>query len=351
MKQSKGKRRASGMGSPGSSRRRVLGGMAGAAALGLLPRPALAQAKPVKLGITGGTQGLWRWIASNKVELLDKPLGTTFEFKIFPSDAGMRTTFLADDLDVFTTIVPEAPALNERKLDVQFIFPIAWVKEAAVLIFTKESGVKTIAEAKGRKVASIPLQNAGGAVFRALLLENHGIKIEEHTQLVGTPFPEVPLEAGQTEGAVVLSRQWSRLQESGKYVALTSMAAEWAKVAKSPRLIAYGGLIARRSWIGANKPAVDALIAAAVKGMEHLKRDRAAWLEIVRNYTADGAIKPQPLPEATFNTWSLGLDDVGPDRVKLTQADAEDYRVLFGLLQKSGYLKGAPDTATLFHYG
>ena len=44
---------------------------------------------------------------------------------------------------------------------VVIIFPIAWVKEAAVLIFTKESGVKTLAEAKGRKVASTVASASG----------------------------------------------------------------------------------------------------------------------------------------------------------------------------------------------
>jgi len=332
------------------SRRRAIGGLAALSLGGAIARPALAANHPVRLGITGGTQGLWRYMAVQKEHLLEKPLGRKFEFKIFPSDAGMRTTFLADDLDVFTTIVPEAPALIERKIDVQFLFPIAWVKEAAVLVFTKESGVKTIAEAKGRKIASIPLQNAGGAVFRALLLANYGIKIEEHTQLVGTPFPEVPLEAGQTDGAVVLSRQWSRLKENGKYVPITSMGEEWSKVKKSNRLLAYGGLIARRAWNTANKPVIEGLIAAAVKSMEHLKRNKAEFLEIARNYTADGAIRPQPLPEVTFNTWSLGLDDVAPDRVRLTKDDADDYRVMFDLLEKAGYLKTPPNVETLFYY-
>ena len=333
------------------SRRTALGGMTALAAAGALARPALAANDPVRLGITGGTQGLWRYMAANKAEHLEKPLGRKFEFKIFPADAGMRTTYLANDLEIFTTIVPEAPALIERGIDVQFLFPIAWVKEAAVLVFTKSSGITSIAAAKGKNISTIPLQNAGGALFRALLLANHGIKMEEHFKLVGTPFPEVPLEAGQVDGAVLLSRQWSRLEQSGKYVPVTNMSAEWSKVKQSPQLLAYGGLISRRDWNAANKPVIEGLIAAATKGMEHLKRNRAEFLEITRNYTADGAISAQPLPVASFNTWSLGMDDVGPERVRLTKDDAADYRVVFGLLEKSGYLKAPPDIDRMFYFG
>src|SRR5688572_9077695 len=81
------------------TRRHTLGGIGALTAIGtfgLRPRRAFAAEASIRLGITGGTQGLWRYLASRKEELLEKPLGRKFEFKIFPSDAGMRTTFLAD---------------------------------------------------------------------------------------------------------------------------------------------------------------------------------------------------------------------------------------------------------------
>lgn len=335
------------------TRRRAMGGIAALAGAGpfIIGSAARAAGPPVRMGITGATQTLWRYLAANKAELLEKPLGRAFEFKIFPADAGMRTTFLADDLEILTTIVPEAPALIERKIDVQFLFPIAWVKEAAVLVVTKASGITTIEQAKGRKIAAIPLTNAGGAVFRALVLNNHGIDVKQQMDLVETPFPEVPLESGQTEGGIILSRQWARLRESGKYIALANMGDEWLKASGAQRLLAYGGLIARRQWIAANNPVVDGLISGAVKAMEAYKADKAKFLEIARTYDADGAIKPQSPDEVAFNAWSLGMDDVPPGRVRLDRQDGADYAKLFGLLEKTGYLKAPPDVASLFYTG
>lgn len=335
------------------SRRAALAGAAALAATGplVLGSRARASGSPVRMGITGATQTLWRYMAARKEELLERPLGRTFEFKIFPADAGMRTTFLADDLEILTTIVPEAPALIERKIDVQFLFPIAWVREAAVLVVTRDSGITSIDQAKGRKIATIPLTNAGGAVFRALVQNNYGFDIKQQMSIVETPFPEVPLEANQVEGGIILSRQWARLRESGKYVALANMGAEWLKASGASRLLAYGGLIARRQWIAANKPVVDGLIAGAVRAMEAFKADKAAFLEVARTYDAGGSIKPQTPDEVAFNAWSLGMEDVPPSRVRLDGQDAADYAKLFGMLEKTGYLKAPPDIASLFYMG
>jgi ABC-type nitrate/sulfonate/bicarbonate transport system substrate-binding protein len=320
-----------------------------AATLRLGARPAGAARPKARLGITGGTQPIWRYLAARKAELLEGPLGYDLEFRIFPSDAAMRTVFLAGDLEGFTTLIPEAGALTDQKVDVHFFLPIAWVRETGVLVVRKESGIGSLAETRSRKIATSPLRQAGLAYFRAFVLANHGFKIEEHMDLLQVNTPDVPLEAGQTDGAYISSVHWVRLKDSGKYVRLTSLGDEWARISKSQRLLAFGGVLGRRRWIEDNRRLVDGLIAAAREGQRHLQRNRAEFLEIVRSYDADGSIKKQTPEQAAFSVWSYGHDDVGPERAHLTRQDVEDFRLVFSLLEKAGYLKAAPAPETIFY--
>jgi ABC-type nitrate/sulfonate/bicarbonate transport system substrate-binding protein len=334
------------------TRREMLGRaglMLGAATLGLRTRSGEAAKPRARLGITGGTQPIWRYLAARKAELLEGPTGYDLDFRIFPSDAAMRTVFLANDLEGFTTLIPEAAALIDQKVDVQFFLPIAWVRETGVLVVRKESAIRSLEEARGRKIATSPLRQAGLAYFRAFVLANHGFKLEEHMDLLQVNTPDVPLEAGQTDGAYISSVHWVRLKDSGKYVKLTSLGEEWAKISKSPRLLAFGGVLARRKWIDENRKVVDGLIAAAREAQRHFQRSRAEFLEIARNYDADGAIKRQTLEQATFSAWSFGHEDVGSERVHLTKQDVEDFRLVFSLLERSGYLKAAPPLDTIFY--
>ncbi|MGH7320168.1 MAG: ABC transporter substrate-binding protein [Candidatus Rokuibacteriota bacterium] len=326
------------------------GSILGAGALALGRGAPVAAARPkARLGITGGTQPVWRYLAARKAELLEGPLGYDLEFRIFPSDAAMRIVFLAGDLEGFTTLIPEAPALIEQKVDVQFFLPIAWVRETGVFAVRRESGIKSLAEARGRKIATSPLRQAGLAYFRAFVLANHGFKLEEHMDLLQVNTPDVPLEAGQSDGAYISSVHWVRLKDSGKYVRITSLGDEWARISQSPRLLAFGGVLARRKWIEENRKLVEGLIGAAAEAQRHLGRNRAEFLEIVRNYDADGSIKKQTPEQAAFSIWSFGHEDVGPERVHLTRQDVEDFRLVFSLLEKSGYLKAPPPAETIFY--
>lgn len=334
------------------ARRVLLAGAAGLVGAGVLPRAtrrAVAARPKARLGITAGTQTIWRYLAARKAELLEKPLDYDLEFRIFPSDAAMRTVFLTGDLEGFTTLIPEAPALVEQKVDVQFFLPIAWVRETGVFVVRKESGIKSLAEAKGRKIATSPLRQAGLAYFRAFVLANHGFKLEEHLDLLQVNTPDVPLEAGQTDGAYISSVHWARLKDSGRYVKLTSLGEEWARISKSPRPLAFGGVLGRRKWIEDNRRLVDGLIEATKQAQRHFQQNRAEFLEIVRNYDADGAIKKQTLEQAAFTAWTLGHEDVGPERAHLTAQDVEDFRVVFALLERAGYLKAATSPDGLFY--
>lgn len=322
---------------------------AGAGLLGLVPSLGRAARAKARLGITAGTQSLWRYLAARKGDLLEGPLGYDLEFKIFPSDAAMRTVFLAGDLDVFTTLIPEAAALVEQRVDVQFLCPIAWVRETGVFVVTRTSGITSLAETKGRTISTSPLRQAGLAYFRAFVLRNHGFKLEDHMRLIQNNTPDVPLEAGQADGAYISSVHWARLKDSGKYVKLTSLGEEWARISNNPRLLAFGGLIARRKWIDEHRKLVEGLILAGQEAQRHFQRSRAEFLEIARNYDADGAIKRQTVEQAAFTAWSLGHEDVGPERVRLTQADVQDFRTVFALLETAGYLKAPPQIETLFH--
>jgi ABC-type nitrate/sulfonate/bicarbonate transport system substrate-binding protein len=161
--------------------------------------------------------------------------------------------------------------------------------------------------------------------------------------------PHVPLEAGQTDGAYISSVHWVRLKESGKYVQLTSLGDEWAQITKSPRRLAFGGVLARRTWIEQHRKLVDGLIAAAREGQRRFLERRAEFLELVRNYDAGGSIKKQTLEQAVFSAWSYGHEDVGPERVHLTKQDVEDFRLVFSLLEKAEYIKAPPPLDTIFY--
>ena len=97
-------------------------------------RTSPAQTIQVKLGIYGGSQTLWRYMAYKKDEML-RPRGYEVSFTRYPTEGALQAAFLKKDIDVIATLPTDVPSFVEDGRQVQFFLPIAWVQEGYPLIY------------------------------------------------------------------------------------------------------------------------------------------------------------------------------------------------------------------------
>lgn len=299
------------------------------------------------LGIQGGTQTLWRYLAHRKEAVL-RPLGYEVSFRIFPSEEALSQAFLKDKIQVAATLASQLPLLAES-IPVQFFLPMAWVRDGFPIIVPAGSPVMSLPELSGKRLSSFPLDHPGFAYWRALALENYGFRIEERMNLIPSLAPEVPLREGQAEAAVVASPAWSALKQEGGYRLLSDLATEWRKLSPSPEPLMFGGYMARKAWIQGQRGFVEDLIRLHHEALRRYQDDREAVLAAATAYS--GPEVPPLTRQVNQDIASyLGLDVVSPERVYISNQDVEDYRRIYALLARAGYLRSEPRSAEDLFY-
>ncbi len=313
--------------------------------------PTAKTALKVRMAIVPGSQTLWRYLAAKNEELF-KPLGYDVEFRNMTDEAAQRTAFLTGDIDVMTANVPVVPSLKEQAGPVQFFLPFAWAQEGYLWFVKKDSPIQTVADMKGKKVACFDLNHPGQAYWRALLLENYGLRLEKDFDLIISNNPGQAVDVGQAEVGITASWDWAKRKETGNYRAISTVADEWKKVVKDDVQIILGGALAKTEWIQKNKKFVDDYIKIAYEALKVYKTNKEAFMKVVVEYTGNGTAPKYAPGQAEFIAWYLGMDANPPERIYLSQRDVEDHKKLFPMLFRCGYLKSEPspqDVEAMFY--
>src|SRR5438270_12345588 len=80
----------------------------------------------VRLGITAGSQTLWRYVAQRKVDLLGS-LGYDTTFSVYPDEVALRAAFVGGTIDVMASLVPAVASLADAGIAARVFLPLAWL--------------------------------------------------------------------------------------------------------------------------------------------------------------------------------------------------------------------------------
>jgi ABC-type nitrate/sulfonate/bicarbonate transport system substrate-binding protein len=302
------------------------------------------------MGIVGGSQPLWRYVAQRNDQLL-APSGYQVSFVNYPSEASLREAFLRGEVQVMATLPPQLPTLAEAGQQVQYFLPIAWLKQGYPIIVPVDSPIRSVADLVGKRVSTFPLDHPGLAYWRAFIYGNYGFKLEEKAKLRMSQKPETPLLNKAVDAATLDAVAWALIKGQGQYRAVSDLAGEWRRLSGSPRLLLYGGYVANREWLAKHPRFVADFIKINQEALQLYQKDREAFLEVAAAYAGENA--PSLSSEAMqFVADYLGMAQVSPERVHISREDVADYQKVFSLLAKAGYLKTEPPAAAdLFYLG
>lgn len=302
----------------------------------------------VRMGIVGGSQPLWRYVAQQREQVL-APSGYLVSFAAYPSEAALKDAFLTKEVDVMATLPPQLPALSQGGTEVQYFLPIAWLKEGYPIIVPAESAIRNPADLAGAKLSTFPSDHPGLAYWQAFIQENYGFRLADKTSLIMGQNPEAALLRGEADAATMDSVAWGQLKAQGTFRAVSDLATEWTKASGSSRPLLYGGYVARKEWVEGNRRFADDFIQANYKALQAYQKDQRAFLETAAAYT-DANVPPMDVGVLQSVASYLGMAQVPPERAFITAEDVADFDRFFQLLVKSGYLKPNLPPASSFFY-
>jgi ABC-type nitrate/sulfonate/bicarbonate transport system substrate-binding protein len=299
----------------------------------------------VRLGIAPGSQTLWRYVAQRKGDLLGS-LGYDTTFVTYQDESTLRVAFAEGKIDVMASLTPTVALLAGAGIPARLFLPIGWLREGYPFVVASDSSIDSLADLPGRRVATYPLGHPGMAYWLALGLATANLNLAALNPRQ-TLSPEVLLQRKEVEAACVGGSQWAVLSKIAGYRKLTDLQTVWQGLNGNPRLLLFGGYIARADFIQTHGKFVADFIQAHARALDEYKKNRADFLRVAASYNAGFAMSSADNQvQATY----LGYDDVGPDRLTIGDDDIADYARLFALMAKAGFLRRAiADPGSLFY--
>ncbi|MCL5959618.1 MAG: PhnD/SsuA/transferrin family substrate-binding protein [Chloroflexi bacterium] len=299
----------------------------------------------VRIGISGGTQTLWRYLAVRR-ESVSRSLGSQLALKAFPSETALRDSFLNGELDLIGTLPPAVPFLLESGADVKFIVPVSWIQEGFLFIAPNDSAITSLSQLAGKRVAVFPRSHPGFAYWQAFLLRNYGLRLDA-LRATESEMPEQLLQGGQFAAAVTGSAQWAAMKDSGAYHKIADLREEWGKISGSDRMLMFGGYVARSDFVDKNQKLVNDFIQVNYDLLREYQASKAAVLDALAGDGSDLSLSKE---QNEFIARYLGLDDVDPRRMFINEQDVRDYELVYSLLAQSGFLQKPPSSVRDLFY-
>lgn len=329
------------------SRRTVARGLAGAAVAALLGCDAIGIGRrddPVRLGISPGNQTLWRYLLARNGELL-RAKGHQVTFNNVETEDSLQAGFEAGRFDAIATLVPALPTLAEKGTPVQFFLPIAWLREGYPLFVPDGSSIQSVADLRGRRVATYPINHPGFIYWRAFMWKHYQLRAEDMATAQTLDTAQA-LISRQVDAAFIGGALVAQVQATPGFRKVGDLNAEFAWLTGRDRLPVFAGFVARQSWVAQHGRFIADLIGAARQGLELYRRDRNAFLDIVtREESFSSMTRDENAAIATY----LGYDAVDPSRVALAPDDVADFEKFFPLMVEAGLKPSIPAASTLFY--
>jgi taurine transport system substrate-binding protein len=167
--------------------------------------------------------------------------GWKVEFRQFNSGAEIFAAIAAGDVQIGEVGSSPFAASVSKGIDVKAIYISGAAGEDEALVVRNGSGINTLADLKGKKLAAAPVSTDHFMLLSTLKQE--GIKPDEATVLA---IPQPEIVAGWTRGDIDAAFVWDpalgKLQETGKVILTAKQAAERGAVTFGA-LVATGDLV------------------------------------------------------------------------------------------------------------
>src|SRR3954468_930587 len=237
---------------------------AGAAAQALLP---------IRIGWQ--PSGEFRFFVAQELKLFEKA-GLKPEYLKFNAGPPTLAALKSADLDV--SFLGSAPALAglAQGIDYKIIMPSNEGLTLSALVARPDSGIRSLKDIKGKRIASAKGASTYMAILKALELQKLTLADIEFVDL---PVPSmIPAFQNKSVDAIWVWSPWSsRLAESGRIIAgMKDVEIDWAQQL----------WVARTEWLAREPEAARRLVRAIDLASEALKKDPAPAVKAVASQLA-----------------------------------------------------------------
>jgi taurine transport system substrate-binding protein len=297
-----------------------------AAVSGLMGAPAFAQQKEVTIA---HQDMLVPWRYAQVTGAIEKATGYKINFRKFGGGGDVIRAMASGQVQIGEAgSAPVASALSQG-LPVELIWILDDIADAEALVVRNGSGVKTLADLKGKKIG-VPFTST--THFHTLVaLEAANVKPSD-VRILNMRPPEIAAawERGDIDATFIWDPVLAKVKGNG--TVLTSS----GRISKDTGKATFDGIVAQRDWAKANQDFVVKFLKAVAEADEDYRKNAAKWavgtpqVNAVANVT--GA-KPEEVPagmklyrfptiaEQTSKAWLGGGKDSGAAKSLAATAD------------------------------
>jgi taurine transport system substrate-binding protein len=224
------------------------------AALGAGSSAALAQTKEVTIA---HQDMIVPFRVSQAAGAVEKATGYKINWKMFGGGGDVIKAMASGEVPIGEVGSSPATAAAAQGLDIQVVWIIDDINNAEQLVASKKSGVKTLADLKGKKVATPFVSTAHYQLLFAL----NAAKVDpKGVQILNMRPPEIAAawERGDLDATFIWEPVLSKVKANGTVI---TSAADVAKQGAPT----FDALMVNKSWADKNKPFVTALIKEMAK--------------------------------------------------------------------------------------
>lgn len=276
-------------------KRRVF--LAMVAACGLSTSPSFAQTKEVTIAHQDMIVPFRVQQAAGAVE---KATGYKINWKMFGGGGDVIKAMASGEVPIGEVGSSPATAAAAQGLDVQVVWIIDDIHNAEQLVVSEKSGIKSLADLKGKKIATPFVSTAHYQLMFALA--KSGVNPRD-VQLLNMRPPEIAAawERGDIDGTFIWDPVLGKTKAAGAKVVLSS--ADVAKLGAPT----FDALMVNKAWADKNKDFVKALVSEMAKadaeyraGAAKYGKDSEQAKTIAKVVGADAAVIPGVLESYRF---------------------------------------------------
>lgn len=308
--------------------------LAAAAFAALLGAIVPAHAEKVRVGYwsSGVSLGFGAVLESGK--FIEKE-GLEVEYVKFP-DVNAPTKALAAGAIDFAIGAPAAAAMSVATDGLPLSIVLATQVAELDFVVPEDSGLKTLADLKGKKIGGSPSGSATAAIASAILEKNYGFSSSDYTLVPGNDPRLAQFLVQKDIDAAALRTVTIALVKDIKLRTIGSFRAEWKTLSKSDAPPVLGVGLMRNDWLKANPDAAAKVVAAMRKAYAFGKSDKAA--------VAKALVEAANMKEDDAKAYAALWD--GIYTVSMEPADIASLKTEFEVFKSVSAVKGdLPDSA------
>jgi taurine transport system substrate-binding protein len=225
---------------------------------------------------------------------VEKATGYKINWKLFGGGGDVIKAMASGDVPIGEVGSSPATAAAAQGLDVQIVWIIDDINDAEQLVVSPKSGIKTLADLKGKKIATPLASTAHYQLTYALT--KAGVNPKE-VQILNMRPPEIAAawERGDLDGTFIWDPVLSKIRTAGgiKLISSSDVAKQGAPT--------FDALMVNKAWADKNKEFVTALIKEFAKADAEYKANQAKYTvesDLVKTIAKVVGAEPKDVPAA-----------------------------------------------------